>query len=1087
MLRKNVAGQAIPFGLTNLLDGTTYTGAAGTITVLLVKDAVSPTGTQSAATGTVSATTGTPQKGYVYYPSQADTNCNSLGITIYATGTNTIMYTLFPTAADPTNANTFGLAALPQALFSGTALSGGSNYLQLPASATATEQGYRNYEIWLTGGPGAGEKGLIFSYRVAGAGSYPINTVVIDHTWLTTPTSSTTFAIVEFKRNTLIRASGICQVDANTLHLALDSVDDGALNVFKGMSVVLHGGTGKGQIRNIVSNTAAPNVVCTIDRAWDVTPDATSIYVIGDAADLYLMNTMLDSGILINSKLSSANVTGNLPAIINDSATVDLSAKLSVNAQKLAGAVPNNLAAGSQMDLVPSPNTTAIAAFKTGLSGLGTYLTGILSTPLTESVLGQIEAAFKTAFDVSSPRFTMQSYNQGADNNIILANGTYGNAALNAILSSGSYGNAALLTAIQNVQNGTFISATVPPYIETPATGSVSVTVVVLFYSEIGVPTDLDSGLPVATIVNDVGTDLTSARLSFWTHGTAGQYSAVYTNSSGDAQEGIHWTISGTLSGHARKFVQYMQIVNSIASTFTPTDRTNLNNVLAQTNKLGFDGSNNLKVVKNATDLTDNTYSVVANGVYGNAAIQTIVSGLNTILTNATYGNAAIETIVAGINTILTNGTYGNSALQSMINTINNIVGSGTYGNSALRTLIAAIPTNAALTAQQTANALLLQPSGSAASGSVMAELQYLMDNAYGALQGLITFVNSAVASSGNGLTYLTAKKTFAEAAALYSGGQQGVINLLPGSGYNENLNVPSNVEVVGIGGVPEIFGSPTLTSVANIIVHAQSKLTNLRFKGQQSAVHVPSMVQLGDNTSGGDHVVITACSSDPQHATFDCLFDFSWVSLGVVIQDCYFGGADGTGSITTACGAFNNLTACSFQRNLWNGWNGDVIYGQPAYTTFYQDRFIGVHAGHYGINIMQNLGIIIQECCSTGAGQLYFEQPNAGNDANSIINNDQWGSIPTQQYLRDANTLAPTLTPVAGSIDSLLGDLETKTNNKVVWEYLAGAYTGKVYTRNASDTANYAYSYARNPVTLAVITNPNYNGPINFDPWTLI
>jgi hypothetical protein len=43
----------------------------------------------------------------------------------------------------------------------------------------------------------------------------------------------------------------------------------------------------------------------------------------------------------------------------------DLSSSLDVNAKKLAGTTPNNLAAGAQMDLIDAPNATAITAFAT--------------------------------------------------------------------------------------------------------------------------------------------------------------------------------------------------------------------------------------------------------------------------------------------------------------------------------------------------------------------------------------------------------------------------------------------------------------------------------------------------------------------------------------------------------------------------------------------------------------------------------------------------------------------------------------------------------------------------------------------------
>ena len=317
------------------------------------------------------------------------------------------------------------------------------------------------------------------------------------------------------------------------------------------------------------------------------------------------------------------------------------------------------------------------------------------------------------------------------------------------------------------------------------------------------------------------------------------------------------------------------------------------------------------------------------------------------------------------------------------------------------------------------ANAMLISPSGAASNGSVMYELKYLMNNSYGALEGLITFVNNGISGSGDGLTLATAKKTIAEASAMYLNGQQGIINVFTNSGYAENIVVPPNVELRGMNGFPEIFGDPVLTSAPNIITKPQSTLTNIRFKGQQTAVHVPCVVQLSDN------VIIRGCSSDPQHAMFDSLFDFSFVGLGVTIEDCYFGGTDGLGSITTAFSNFSDLTTCLFQRNLWNGWIGDIIVGSPFYSTFYQDRFIGVTSGHYALNIDANAGLCIHECVSTGPGSLYIEQANPGSNPNSIINNNQWSSIPSQQYFRDAFAGFSAQVPiVSGSIDYNLNSI---------------------------------------------------------------
>lgn len=60
-----------------------------------------------------------------------------------------------------------------------------------------------------------------------------------------------------------------------------------ATNMFANFQIRITGGTGKGQIRKIASNTGT---VITVSSAWTVTPDATSVYAIeGDHDAFYLM------------------------------------------------------------------------------------------------------------------------------------------------------------------------------------------------------------------------------------------------------------------------------------------------------------------------------------------------------------------------------------------------------------------------------------------------------------------------------------------------------------------------------------------------------------------------------------------------------------------------------------------------------------------------------------------------------------------------------------------------------------------------------------------------------------------------------
>jgi hypothetical protein len=84
----------------------------------------------------------------------------------------------------------------------------------------------------------------------------------------------------------------------------------------------------------------------------------------------------------------------NRKALISTRAQ-DLSGTLDVNAKKLNGAAPNNLAAGAQMDLVNVPNGTAITAFLTAFQAAGTMLKAI--DDLTKAAGAGDLAAVRTA------------------------------------------------------------------------------------------------------------------------------------------------------------------------------------------------------------------------------------------------------------------------------------------------------------------------------------------------------------------------------------------------------------------------------------------------------------------------------------------------------------------------------------------------------------------------------------------------------------------------------------------------------------------------------------------------------------------
>lgn len=288
---------------------------------------------------------------------------------------------------------------------------------------------------------------------------------------------------------------------------------------------------------------------------------------------------------------------------------------------------------GSVASVVAKVAATLNAADVTG--NLPANLAAILATALTETVGGNLAAAFKHLLDVSVPALTAACVNQTGD--------SY------PIVNSGTSGNAALLAAIQNVQNNTFVATSIPQALQTPAAGSATVNITIVFSDDTGQAKNLDSGNPAISLVNDAGTDL-SARLGLWTNPATGKYVMPYTSSSSDATEGLHWDVSGTLNGKLRRMVAYTQIVDTLAVDFTSSDRTNLNNLVAAVGTAGAGltnlGDARIPAIKAQTDKLTFVGSNLQAIVEAYAASQDAWSIIKAAVPSATPGAGTVELLL---------------------------------------------------------------------------------------------------------------------------------------------------------------------------------------------------------------------------------------------------------------------------------------------------------------------------------------------------------------------------------------------------------------------------------------------------------
>lgn len=129
---------------------------------------------------------------------------------------------------------------------------------------------------------------------------------------------------------------------------------------------------------------------------------------------------------------------------------------------------PTNVRAISE-DLTAADNCELMfdgTGYAGGTAMLKVDLQKILTTALTETSAGYLAAAFKKFLDVAAPVFTAACVNQGADSNVILSNGTYGNAAIKTAigtpvaLDSGTASLSGMLTKIADDNGGATFDAT---------------------------------------------------------------------------------------------------------------------------------------------------------------------------------------------------------------------------------------------------------------------------------------------------------------------------------------------------------------------------------------------------------------------------------------------------------------------------------------------------------------------------------------------------------------------------------------------------------------------------------------------------
>lgn len=444
--------------------------------------------------------------------------------------------------------------------------------------------------------------------------------------------------------------------------ITLDAGASSVADFYAGCLIYIESGTGAGQPPRLCSSFNGTSKVAGIFLPWKVTPDNTSLFTIYAWVDSYTCANF-------TAVLGATNVGQTFTPYIGQQ-TLHISGTTSPNFNGVFGLSPaspylngkpafvqNNVGSvywdGTQW-ILGSP-TVGIAGTNywrstgdetgpwtngggstTGLpvvtpmwrpptgknpvlatvdSSGRTHsdLRSLLGTTLTETAAGYLAAGFKKLHDIATPIFTLASANQSGD--------SYG------VVNDSSSGNAALAVLITNIKNNTFVRSTIPEVLERPDTGSKTVQMVFTYEDENGNAKNLDAGNPTITLVNDDSSDL-SSRLGIWTNPATGKYCINYTSSVGDTIEGLHWDVLGTVNSKVRRYVAYMQVVDTTAVDFTSSDRTKLDSIL--THATAADSQTVASAIRAALGLAAANLDSQLAGI-GDAVWTTLTSAISTV------------------------------------------------------------------------------------------------------------------------------------------------------------------------------------------------------------------------------------------------------------------------------------------------------------------------------------------------------------------------------------------------------------------------------------------------------------------------
>ena len=172
----------------------------------------------------------------------------------------------------------FAAATYPKALRTATAQSGAAGYIQLDASAGATDNIWVGCSIKIVSGTGVGQARTIIMYVASTQRAY------VDKVWATNPANDSVFVINVGKLTVDVLTVGIAAAGASTT-ITLSAPAVATNEYYDGAIVLIVSGTGLGQSR-VISGYVGSTKVATVSDAWAVAPDNTSVYVVQGLGDV---------------------------------------------------------------------------------------------------------------------------------------------------------------------------------------------------------------------------------------------------------------------------------------------------------------------------------------------------------------------------------------------------------------------------------------------------------------------------------------------------------------------------------------------------------------------------------------------------------------------------------------------------------------------------------------------------------------------------------------------------------------------------------------------------------------------------------